>query len=92
MSELPHVYCLVIVLVTMAASGWCQKGSRRPANPASYLNLSTPRQVLPTAQSWEGNEFPHTLSLLEMKRGGYRYWGWYGLNEGRGIGLHEATT
>jgi hypothetical protein len=91
MSELPHVYCLAIVLVTIAASGWGQKGSRLPANAASYLNLSTPRQVLPTAQSWEGNEFPHTLSVLEMKRGGYRYWGWYGLNEGRGIGLARSN-
>jgi hypothetical protein len=91
MSELPHVYCLAIVLVTIAASGWCQEDSRLAANAVSYLNLSTPRQVLPTAQSWEGNEFPHTLSVLELKRGGYRYWGWYGLSEGRGIGLARSN-
>lgn len=56
-----------------------------------YLKLTTPRHVLPEAQSWEGNEFPHTMSVLEWKRGGYRYWGWYGLNEGRGIGLARSN-
>ncbi len=68
---------------------WSQS---QPANNASlaYLKLSSPRHVLPTAQTWEGNEFPHTLSVLELKRGGYRYWGWYGLNEGRGIGLARS--
>jgi hypothetical protein len=31
------------------------------------------------------------MSVLEMKRGGYRYWGWYGLNEVRGIGLARSN-
>jgi len=31
------------------------------------------------------------MSVLELKRGGYRYWGWYGLNEGRGIGLARSN-
>jgi hypothetical protein len=31
------------------------------------------------------------MSVLEMKRGGARYWGWYGLNEGRGIGLARSN-
>jgi beta-xylosidase len=53
--------------------------------------LSTPKGILPDAQSWEGDEFPHTLSVLELKRGGFRYWGWYGLNEGRGIGLARSN-
>src|SRR5579872_1769311 len=56
-----------------------------------YLKLSTPRHVLPDAQPWEGKEFPHTMSVLELKRGGYRYWGWYGLNEGGGIGLARSN-
>ena len=56
-----------------------------------YLKLTPPRHVLPDAQAWEGNEFPHTLSVLEIKRGGFRYWGWYGLNEGRGIGLARSN-
>ena len=56
-----------------------------------YLNLTTPRHVLPGAQKWEEGEFPHTMSVLEMNRGGFRYWGWYGLNEGRGIGLARSN-
>jgi hypothetical protein len=56
-----------------------------------YLKLTTPRHVLTEAQPWEGNEFPHTMSVLELKRGGFRYWGWYGLNEGRGIGLTRSN-
>lgn len=90
-SQSVHFYCLVVVLVAVTATGWCQKGSRSAHDALSYLNLSTPRHVLPAAQSWEGNEFPHTLSVLELKRGGYRYWGWYGLNEGRGIGLTRSN-
>jgi len=56
-----------------------------------YLKLTTPRHVLPDAQKWEKNEFPHTMSVLEMKRDGFRYWGWYGLNEGEGIGLARSN-
>jgi hypothetical protein len=56
-----------------------------------YLKLSKPRQVLSDAQPWEGNEFPHTLSVLELNRSGFRYWGWYGLNEGKGIGLARSN-
>jgi hypothetical protein len=46
---------------------------------------------LPDAQPWEGDQYPHTLSVLELKRSGFRYWGWYGLNEGRGIGLVRSN-
>ncbi|MGC2475836.1 MAG: family 43 glycosylhydrolase [Candidatus Sulfotelmatobacter sp.] len=56
-----------------------------------YLQLTTPRHVLPEAQPWEGKEYPHTLSVLEMNRDGFRYWGWYGLNEGAGIGLARSN-
>ena len=56
-----------------------------------YLKLAEPRHVLPDAQPWEGDQYPHTLSVLELKRGGFRYWGWYGLNEGRGIGLARSN-
>ena len=71
------------------------RGQTSPPKPDApttpYLHLSTPRQVLPDAQPWEGDEYPHTLSVLEFKRGGFRYWGWYGLNEGRGIGLARSN-
>ena len=83
---------VAIVMVTLTVCAWCQKESeKKEAKAIPYLRLSTPRHVLSTAQSWEGNEFPHTMSVLEMKRGGYRYWGWYGLNEGRGIGLARSN-
>src|ERR1039457_2882187 len=61
--------------------------SEEQPKAVSYHKLTTPRRVLPDAQKWEKNEFPHTMSVLELKRDGFRYWGWYGLNEGRGIGL-----
>jgi hypothetical protein len=31
------------------------------------------------------------MSVLELRRAGFRYWGWYGLNEGRGIGLARSN-
>jgi hypothetical protein len=78
-------------LVTLAASLLCAQA--QPGGPRSipYLELSTPRRILPDSQVWEGDQFPHTMSVLELKRGGFRYWGWYGLNEGRGIGLARSN-
>jgi hypothetical protein len=46
---------------------------------------------MPDAQAWEGKQFPHTLSVLELNRMGFRYWGWYGLNEGGGFGLARSN-
>ena len=83
--------CTAIV-TTALVSGWTQNDAgKKEAKAIPYLKLSTPRHVLPVAQAWEDNEFPHTMSVLELKRGGYRYWGWYGLNEGRGIGLARSN-
>jgi hypothetical protein len=31
------------------------------------------------------------MSVLELNRDGFRYWGWYGLNEGKGIGLARSN-
>lgn len=56
-----------------------------------YLKLSQPRRILPDAQAWEGDQFPHTMSVLDLKRDGFRYWGWYGLNNGRGVGLARSN-
>ncbi len=58
---------------------------------ASYFKLTPPRRILPDAQAWEAKQFPHTMSVLELKREGFRYWGWYGLNEGLGIGLARSN-
>jgi hypothetical protein len=64
-----------------------QKGSPT----VEYLKLGKPQIAMPEAQSWEGNEFPHTMSVLELNREGFRYWGWYGLNEEKGIGLARSN-
>lgn len=79
----------VLLFILFAALTALSQQEQSKAIP--YLKLTTPRRVLPNAQKWEGNEFPHTMSVLEMKRGGFRYWGWYGLNEGRGIGLARSN-
>jgi hypothetical protein len=84
---------MLLGLAVFAGSAFGQSFPPQESAPhqTEYLKLTTPRRVLPSAQSWEGNEFPHTLSVLELKRGGFRYWGWYGLNEGRGIGLVRSN-
>jgi len=81
---------IVCLLCALFAAG-VAVAQQDQAKPLSYLKLTTPRHVLPDAQKWEKNEFPHTMSVLEMKRGGFRYWGWYGLNEGEGIGLARSN-
>jgi hypothetical protein len=88
--------CWALLITIVAATGFtaqAQKAASPDAGAAvPYLKFTAPRRVLPDAQKWEGNEFPHTLSVLELKRGGFRYWGWYGLNEGRGIGLARSNN
>jgi hypothetical protein len=88
-------YVRVLLLVTSVGNALLLSAQSEPTQTSvtkvPYLKLTTPRRVLPDAQAWEGNEFPHTMSVLEMKRGGFRYWGWYGLNEGRGIGLARSN-
>jgi len=79
------VSCLSFVVTVLV---FAQQGN---APTPVYLNLSKPQQILPDAQTWEGKEFPHTLSVLELNRDGFRYWGWYGLNEGKGIGLARSN-
>jgi hypothetical protein len=61
------------------------------AAPVSYLQLPEPQLLTWPAQDWEGDQQPHTLSVIELQRGGFRYWGWYGLNHGRGIGLGRSN-
>lgn len=58
-----------------------------PVQGTPYLQLSAPTPILDQHQAWEGNQQPHTLAVVERRKGGFRYWGYYGLNEGRGIGL-----
>jgi hypothetical protein len=80
------ISCFLLGLLTLNSHA-----QPSPEQKAPYLKLSTPQHVLADAQPWEGNEYPHTMSVLDLKRGGFRYWGWYGLNEGRGIGLARSN-
>jgi hypothetical protein len=57
----------------------------------SYLKLSNPQKVLNDPQPWEGDEQNHTLSVVELNRDGFKYWGYYGLNGGRGVGLARSN-
>ena len=84
---------LLLSAIALAATAAFAQTAPTPNTAAKvpYLKLSTPRRVLPDAQSWEGDEFPHTMSVLEFKHGGFRYWGWYGLNNGRGVGLARSN-
>lgn len=61
------------------------------AAPVSYLKLPAPQLLTWPPQDWEGDQQPHTLSVVELNRDGFRYWGWYGLNHGRGIGLARSN-
>ncbi|MGC2449653.1 MAG: hypothetical protein WA477_18550, partial [Candidatus Sulfotelmatobacter sp.] len=81
---------IIFSLVSFPCS-LAQAPSSATDSSTPYLQLTTPRHVLPDAQPWEGKEYPHTLSVLELNRDGFRYWGWYGLNEGAGIGLARSN-
>ncbi len=75
----------------LAATGLLLTGSLCEAGAAhAYLNLPAPQKLDLPAQRWEGDQQPHTLSVVEWNRDGFRYWGWYGLNNGRGMGLMRS--
>jgi hypothetical protein len=80
-----------VVVAGLAVFASPARAPQKDSNPQPYLQLTKPQRVLPDAQSWEGKEFPHTMSVLELNRDGFRYWGWYGLNEGKGIGLARSN-
>lgn len=63
----------------------------RASGAVHYLELSTPQPILTAPQAWEGDQQPHTLSVVELDRQGFKYWGWYGLNQGRGMGLARSN-
>jgi len=92
MCELHRTFCHALLILIVAGSAFAQtKTETSQVKSIPYLKLTEPRHVLPDAQPWEGDQYPHTLSVLELKRGGFRYWGWYGLNEGRRIGLARSN-
>jgi hypothetical protein len=69
----------------------CAGAAIPAATPVNYLALPEPQRLTWPAQDWEGDQQPHTLSVIELNRAGFRYWGWYGLNHGRGIGLARSN-
>ena len=83
-------HAVLVLLITSFVMGQT-KTETTQVSSIPYLELTTPRHVMPDSQPWEGDQYPHTLSVLELKRGRFRYWGWYGLNEGRGIGLARSN-
>lgn len=83
--------CFGILVATFIVGVPSALAQQKARSPIQYLNLTKPQLALPDAQTWEGKEFPHTMSVLELNRDGFRYWGWYGLNEGRGMGLARSN-
>jgi hypothetical protein len=55
-----------------------------------YYTFGPPTTVLTRSEAWE-SEAPHTLSVVELNRAGYRYWGYYGLADCGGIGLARSN-
>jgi hypothetical protein len=84
---------LLLNLVALSTLAFAQASSGPEPGSArvSYVQLTEARRILPDAQKWEADQFPHTMSVVELKRDGFRYWGWYGLNEGLGIGLARSN-
>lgn len=75
------------IAVFGAALSMCAASIAAP----NYIALPAPQLIDMPAQAWEGDQQPHTFSVLEMNRGGFRYWAWYGLNNGRGVGLARSN-
>lgn len=75
------------IAVFGAALSMCAASIAAP----NYIALPAPQLIDMPAQAWEGDQQPHTFSVLEMNRGGFRYWTWYGLNNGRGVGLARSN-
>src|ERR1700704_315250 len=88
LSERPIVDLLSVAAMTLSLGTLCRADA---ADPVTYLRLSEPQVIDLSPQQWEGDQQPHTLSVLEMNRGGYKYWGWFGLNNGRGMGLARSN-
>ncbi|PJF47392.1 MAG: hypothetical protein CUN48_08855 [Candidatus Thermofonsia Clade 3 bacterium] len=55
-----------------------------------YYIFGPPTTVMTRTAAWE-TEAPHTLSVVELNRDGYRYWGYYGLADCGGIGLARSN-
>jgi Domain of unknown function (DUF2341) len=57
---------------------------------AGYFPLGPARTVMVKDLPWE-TQAPHTLTVVELNRDGWRYWGYYGLADCGGIGLARSN-
>lgn len=55
-----------------------------------YYEFSPATTVMTQTEPWETKP-PHTLSVVELNRDGYKYWGYYGLTDCGGIGLARSN-
>ena len=55
-----------------------------------YYEFGPPTTIMTRTEAWE-TQAPHTLSVVEWNRDGYRYWGYYGLADCGGIGLARSN-
>jgi hypothetical protein len=62
---------------------------RTKTTNGGYFHLSAPQTIMRQA-GWE-TEAPHTLSVVRVNRGGFRYWGYYGLQRCGGIGIARSN-
>ena len=79
------------VAAALVALGFIGAAFAAPPVAVTYLKLPEPQLLALPPQAWEGDQQPHTFSVLEMQRAGFRYWAWYGLNNGRGVGLARSN-
>jgi hypothetical protein len=54
-----------------------------------YFEFSAPATVMTQTLPWETKP-PHTLTVIEHERDGYKYWGYYGLADCGGIGIARS--
>jgi hypothetical protein len=57
---------------------------------AGYFEFSAPTTVMTQTLPWETKP-PHTLTVIEHDRDGYKYWGYYGLADCGGIGIARSN-
>lgn len=55
-----------------------------------YYEFGPATTVMTRTEAWE-TQAPHTLSVIELNREGYRYWAYYGLADCGGIGLARSN-
>ena len=66
-------------------------GGTTSKGTGSYFDLQGAHTILKKDQPWESSA-PHTLTVVEKNKGGYKYWGYYGLQyKNGGVGLARSN-